>query len=65
MHVTSDYYRNGEHLPEQADGLVERWTRSIQNARKHVEAEPLSPSNNTLRQLARHYQASHSLKHSA
>jgi hypothetical protein len=65
MHVTSDYYRGGEHLPEQADSLVERWSRSVQNARKNLEAEPLRPSRSTLRRLARHYEANHALKRSA
>jgi hypothetical protein len=65
MHVTSDYYRGGEHLPEAEDALVERWSRSVQNARKSLQVEPLRPSRSTLRQLARHYQDSHSLKRSA
>jgi hypothetical protein len=65
MHVTSDYYRSAEHLPEVEDGLVERWSRSVKNARKGLGAEPLRPSSNTLRRLARHYQDSHALKHSA
>lgn len=65
MHVTSDYYRGGEHTPEQVGGLVERWNRSLRNAQKRVEAEPLSPSRSTLRRLARHYQENRSLKRSA
>lgn len=65
MHVTSDYYRGGEHLPEVEDALVERWSRSVRNARKRLQVEPLRPSRSTMRQLARHYENSHSLKHSA
>ena len=65
MHVTSDYYRGGEHQPEQEDALLERWSRSVHNARKGLQAEPLRPSRSTLRRLARHYQVSHALKHSA
>ena len=68
MHVTSDYYRGGEHLPEEEkeeDALVARWSRSVKNARKGLGAEPLRPSRSTLRRLARHYQDSHALKHSA
>jgi hypothetical protein len=65
MHVTSDYYRGGEHSPEQEDALLARWSRSVRNARKSLEAEPLRPSRSTLRRLARHYQDSHALKHSA
>lgn len=65
MHVTSDYYRNGEHLPEAEDALVARWSRSVQNARKSLQAEPLRPSRSTLRRLARHYQDGHALKRSA
>ena len=65
MHVTSDYYRSREHLPEGEMGILERWNRSVQNATKGGQAEPLRPSRSTLRQLARHYEASHPLKHSA
>jgi hypothetical protein len=65
MHVTSDYYRSREHQPEEEMGLVERWGSSVQNARKGLGAEPLRPSRSTLRRLARHYENSHALKHSA
>ena len=65
MHVTSDYYRGGEHLPEAGDALVERWSRSVRNARESLQVEPLRPSISTMRQLARHYDEGHALKHSA
>jgi hypothetical protein len=67
MHVTSDYYRNHEHQPEPeaGEGLVERWQRSIRNANKARGVEPLRPSPRTMRQFERHYESSHSLKHSA
>lgn len=65
MHVTSDYYRGGEHLPEAEDALVERWTRSVRHAKKSLQVEPLRPSRSTLRRLARHYEDSHALKRSA
>ena len=65
MHVTSDYYRSREHQPEEEVGHVECWSRSVQSAKQAQDVEPLCPSQNTLRRLARHYENSHALKHSA
>ena len=65
MHVTSDYYRGREHPPEAVLGLAERWSRSVQNAKRTLDAKPLCPSRSTLRRLARHYENSHGLKRSA
>ena len=65
MQVTSDYYRNSEHRPELKDGLLECWTRSVQNAKEAFDVEPLRPSRSTLQKLARHYQKSRSIKRSA
>ena len=65
MHVTSDYYRSREHQPEEEMGLVECWSRSDESAKQTQDVEPLCPSKRTLRGLARHYENSHALKHSA
>jgi len=63
MHVTSDYYRGGEHLPATPDSLVEHSSRFVRNT-KEIQVEPLRPSNSTMRKLARHYKDSHSPKYS-
>ncbi len=60
MHVTSNYYRSGEHLPVTENTLLERATRSVRHARESIQAEPLRPSKSTMRRLARHYKDSRS-----
>ena len=65
MHVTSDYYRSREHQPEEEMGSVECLSRSAQSVKQVQDVEPLCPSKSTLRRLARHYENSHALKHSA
>ena len=65
MHVTSDYYRSREHQSEEDVGPVECWGRSVESAKQAQDVEPLCPSKHTLRRLARHYEKSHALKHSA
>ncbi|MFQ3224600.1 MAG: hypothetical protein ACI8Z5_000850 [Lentimonas sp.] len=65
MHVTSDYYRGREHQPKETLGLVARWRRSVQNAKRGQDAEPLCPSKSTLRRLASHCENSHALTRSA
>jgi hypothetical protein len=65
MHVTSNYYRGTESLPAAQDPILKRSGHTVSNTSKSIQAEPLRPSDRTMRRLARHYKDSHSPKYSA
>jgi hypothetical protein len=65
MHVTSDYYRGAETSLAAQDAIVGRSGQAFRDTSKSIQAEPLRPSNITMRRLARHYKDSRSPKYNA
>ena len=64
MHVTTHYSRGAESLLTAQDAILERSVHTVRDTSKSIQAEPLRPSDSTMRRLARHYKDSHSPKYS-